>query len=314
MGCDEMEVNRCEGALVMGCIFDIKRFAIHDGPGIRTTVFLKGCPLQCLWCHNPESISPHREMLFTPERCIICGACENVCPTGAHRFEDNQHIYERERCVVCGRCADVCHARALEIVGRNVTVADVMSEVEQDIPFYETSDGGLTISGGEPLMQLKFTEALLRVAKQRGLHTCLDTSGYADWNAFERILPLVDLFLYDIKFINDDQHRKWTGVSNARILQNLRQLVNAGANVTLRCPIIPTINDSNEHFRDLAELINELNAPLKCELLPYHRMAVPKYKRLGREYPLADIEIPSNEIVHGWLEQLRAMGVDAVVG
>jgi len=301
-------------AHIAGRIFDIQRFAIHDGPGIRTTVFLKGCPLRCAWCQNPESISLEGEVFFTPSRCGLCGACVKACRHGAQRIEDGRRVYDRARCVRCGACVKACLSEALELAGRDATVGEVLDVVERDRPFYDTSGGGATLSGGEPLMQPEFAAAFLREAKRRDLHTCLDTTGYAPWSVLEGVRPHTDLFLYDVKLLDDGEHRRFTGVGNGEILDNLRRLVAAGANVVLRCPIIPTVNDSPEHLARLAGFVRGLDPSPPCNVLPYHHLAASKYERLGRVYPLAELKTAPEESARAWVEQLNSLGVKTSLG
>jgi len=263
-----------------GRIFDIQRFSIHDGPGIRTTVFLKGCPLRCLWCHNPEGISPQPELSFVPDRCVACGACVRACPEGAHRMADGHHVLKRELCRHCGACVEQCPAGALEMAGREASVSEVLSEAVRDRPFYETSGGGVTLSGGEPTMQPEFCLALLRAARAEGLHTCVDTCGYCEWSRLEQMLPLVDLWLFDFKESDTQRHRDYTGVPNGRILENLRRLCASGARLVLRCPIIPGLNDRDDHFEAIRRLAAELGLS-RVELLPYHGFGDGKVERFG---------------------------------
>ncbi len=297
-----------------GMIFDIKRFAIHDGPGIRTTVFCKGCPLNCAWCHNPESIRSEREISFMPDRCIGCGHCFDVCPNEAHRMDGTDRIYDRDRCVVCGDCAAGCYAEALEVVGREVTVAEVIDEVERDRPFYETSGGGLTISGGEPTDQFEFTQALLAEAKARDIETCLDTSGLTAWERLRKLMPLVDLFLYDVKDTDAARHKRFTGVDNELILANLRRLDDSGATIILRCPMIPDINTDDGHLKALAELARSLSGLVEVNLLPYHKLGLSKTDRLGHQQPngkrsMLTLQSPPDEQVDAWLARLDELGV-----
>jgi len=292
-----------------GRIFDIQRFSIHDGPGIRTTVFMKGCPLRCIWCHNPESISTRLQLSFVPDRCIGCGHCFRCCPNGAHRMEGDRHVLDRALCKSCGACAEQCYAGALELVGRDATVGDVLDEVLRDKPFYDTSGGGLTLSGGEPLLQIDVAEALLAGAKEHGLHCSIETCGYADFAAIERLLPHTDLFLYDIKETDPARHVEYTGVTNERIVANLHALHDAGATILLRLPIVPGLNDRPDHFQNIALLAQGLPRLLAVQIMPYHRLGTSKQERLGMEPSLPETAAPDKETVAGWNATLRKLGV-----
>jgi len=293
-----------------GTVFDIQRFSIHDGPGIRTTVFLKGCPLQCFWCHNPEGIAGGRELSFQPERCIGCGACLEICSRCAHALTaEGAHVLDRERCEVCGACTAKCYARALEMVGREMSVEDVVGEVRRDLPFYETSGGGMTLSGGEPLEQYEFCLALLREAKLAGLQNCLDTSGLAAADRILGTLPYVDLYLFDIKDTDPTRHRAHTGVGNELILANLRRLHAEGASIRLRVPLIPGVNDRQENFQGIARLAAELANLEGVELMPYHGLGAGKLTRLGRPEDLRSVEIPEAGTVNAWIDRLAGLGV-----
>jgi pyruvate formate lyase activating enzyme len=284
-----------------GMVFDIMKFAIHDGPGIRTTVFLKGCPLRCLWCHNPESQQRAREISFIPDKCIGCGWCFEHCPRGGHVMRDGKHVLLRDRCERCGACAEKCYARALEVVGREMTVEAVLAEVLKDKPFYETSGGGMTLSGGEPMMQFEFTAALLRAAKAAGLHTCLDTSGYAPIARYLEILTDVDIFLYDIKDTDPGRHRKTTGVPLEPILDNLRRLDAAGGRTILRCPLVPGINADDAHLEGIADLANSLANVIEITLHPYHPLGKSKSERIGAIYPLPHDDFADAGAVDHWV-------------
>lgn len=295
-----------------GRIFEIQRYCIHDGPGIRTTVFLKGCPLNCLWCHNPEGIAPGRALSFMPARCIGCGYCFRVCEQRAHAVADKAHTLDRGRCRVCGACAQECYAGALEVVGRDVTVEDALAEVLKDKPFYETSGGGMTLSGGEPLMQIDFTEALLRATRGAGLNTCVETCGFADWGRFERVRGWVDLFLYDLKETDAARHEEFTGVPLAPILSNLRALHASGAAVQLRLPIVPGCNDREEHLRAVAALVRELPRLRGVEIMPYHRLGESKLERMGlTDRERANATPPPPAEVERWVALLKSEGVNA---
>ena len=251
-----------------GMIFDIQRNSFVDGPGIRTTVFLKGCNLRCAWCHNPESQSAKPQMLFYRDKCTGCGMCQKVCKTP-------------ENCTLCGRCALFCPTDARKTCGREYTVAEVIGEAEKDRAYYENSGGGVTFSGGECMLQLDFLERALRECKRIGLHTAVDTAGFVPFSSFERILPYTDLFLYDIKCFDSQKHREYIGTDNALILENLAKLLKAGANVWIRIPIVPGVNDSAEEMRQIKAFLDTCGGVQKVELLPYHAMGDNKYRALG---------------------------------
>lgn len=278
--------------MIIGTIFDIRRYSIHDGPGIRTAVFFKGCPLACRWCHNPEGRAYGPELIFRPARCILCDDCLTVCPNGAVSRRGDQIHIDRARCHLTGACAAVCPAEALEIVGREMTVEQVLAEVERDRPFYEPSGGGVTFTGGEPLAQPRFLLDLLAACRTRGLHTVVDTSGYVPWPLLDEIRPLVDLFLYDLKLMDDARHIEWTGVSNADILANLRRLAEAGQALLIRIPLIPGVNDDEDNLRQAGAFLAGLPLPPPVELLAYHNIAEAKYAGLGLEYGLAQVRPP----------------------
>lgn len=285
-----------------GRIFDVQRFSLHDGPGIRTTVFLKGCPIRCRWCHNPESQKSAPELGYSASQCIGCGACATVCPRQVHTLDARgRHHVQRERCSGCGQCAAVCPTRALEWIGAEMTVAETLAGVLRDKPFFDQSGGGLTLSGGEPMMQPDFTSALLRAARQAGLHTCLDTSGPGSFEDYRALLDDVDLFLFDIKDTHPGRHLASTGVPLAPILENLRLIDAAGGVLWLRCPIIPGLNSDDVHLGKLAEIASGLAQVKGITLLPYHPLGQAKYSRLG---PAADsgahFSIPTAAEIRHW--------------
>lgn len=291
-----------------GLIFDIQRFSIHDGPGIRTTVFLKGCPVSCLWCHNPESRSAAPQIAFYKSKCIGCGRCASACPHGA--ILETVTRLDRSLCRVCGACAEKCPTEALQLVGRRVTVDEVVDAVMRDEPFYRTSGGGVTLSGGEPLHQTEFCVELLRACREKGLHTCVDTTGYGTWEKLAALAELTNLFLYDIKAVDMGKHERLCGVGNQVILENARKLVDSGAAVIFRAPLVPGLNDSPEDLRALAEFVLSLPGDQRLELMPYHSIGAGKYEALGMEYALPDLEPPAD--VDGHRAALASMGVTLV--
>lgn len=292
-----------------GTIFDIKRFAIHDGPGIRTTIFFKGCPLNCLWCHNPEGIESRFELMPSPGRCAAdCAECLKVCPTVLAK--NNGHVV-LQRAVrgdaLCSRAADACVYDALRLVGKRTTVDDVVAEVEKDQIFYEQSGGGITFSGGEPLLQPAFLSELIGELKTRSFHLALDTSGFAAWKVLEGIARKCDLILYDLKIMNDARHRKYTGVSNRLILDNLKKLSSIGKEIWGRIPLIPGINDDEENMRRMADFLRPLPNIKRVNVLPYHKGGCEKYKNLGKRSRFRAFEPPSEERVGAVLGLLKSV-------
>jgi pyruvate formate lyase activating enzyme len=297
-----------------GTIFDIKRFSIHDGPGIRTTVFFKGCPLSCRWCHNPESQARKPEWMFWEDRCLRCQACIAVCKPGAIHLDGDHVVTDLEACTLCGDCVDVCYAEARQISGRALTVAQLMSEIERDIPFYDQSAGGVTFSGGEPLLQAGFLLGLLQACGERGIHTALDTSGFSSWRALDRIRPHVDLFLYDLKLFDPARHKKFTGASNVRILENLQRLSEHGNNIVLRVPIIPDVNDDLENIRSIGSFAASLPHLMRVDILPYHRAALGKYERLHKAYSFSELLVPSEQKMAQTARIFQELGLQVKIG
>jgi len=271
-----------------GLVFNVMRFSVHDGPGIRTTVFLKGCPLRCPWCHNPESQSAKLEVIYFPERCARCGDCVEACPNHALSLDGEVRIDEK-LCRRCAICVEACLARARELAGEWVSVGTLLSHVERDRVFYEESGGGVTLSGGEPLQQPRFAERFLRACRDRGIHTALDTCGYAPAESFRRVAEYVDLFLFDLKVIDRDRHRESTGVPNDLILANLRWLAEQKRPVIVRVPVIPGHTDGEENLAAISKLAQSLGLS-RVDLLPYHKIAADKYRRLHLDYRMGGAE------------------------
>ncbi len=296
-----------------GLIFDIKRYAIHDGPGIRTTIFLKGCNLRCWWCHNPEGQLSKPELIYKVNRCRECKECIELCPEKA-LFWDEHIIIKREKCNLCGKCAENCANEALEIIGKEMNVEEVMREIEKDRVFYEESNGGVTFSGGEPLLQSDFLKALLKECKKRNIHTAIDTCGYAPYKVIDEISNYVDLFLYDIKIMDNEKHKKYTGMSNKSILENLKYLAKKGANVEIRFPIIPGINDDENNINHFVSFLCSLHIIKNISILPYHKAGSEKYVKLNREYKMRNAESLSSEKTKKIKEILENYGFKVKIG
>lgn len=284
-----------------GIIFDVQRFSLHDGPGIRTTIFLKGCPLNCSWCHNPESQNADIEIAFTAQKCRGCGKCVTECPERAIDVTNPYHI-DRARCTLCGFCVAICPAGALEIIGREVTIAELLREAEKDRLFYQESGGGVTISGGEPLAQFEFVLALAKALKERGISVAVDTAGYSgirnnDLEKLKTLAKLVDLILYDVKLIDPAKHKFYTGVENREILSNLVALFREfSSKILVRYPLIPGINDTQSDIELLVRFLKDLPG-VRVEFLPYHRLGAGKYTRIGKVYQLGDlVPMPAEEM------------------
>lgn len=285
-------------------VLRIQHFSINDGPGIRTTVFLKGCPLKCLWCHNPESWNPLPELSFSSQRCISCGKCFEICPQYCHVLQNNAHTIQRERCNRCNKCVSEC-AGALEWLGKKLTPSEVFSEVIKDLPFYRSTKGGLTISGGEPLLFPEFSSELLRLAHDHNLHTAVETSGHARWECFKQIIPYTSLFLYDIKETDSERHKLYTSVNNSLIIENLRRLDQTGIPIHLRCPIIPEYNDRIDHLSAIANLANELSNVKQIDVEPYHPMGKTKAEQIGHTNAINHIGFVDQTIWNSWIEKIQ---------
>ncbi|MGN0478220.1 MAG: glycyl-radical enzyme activating protein [Hominenteromicrobium sp.] len=284
-------------------IFDIQRFCVYDGPGIRTTVFFKGCNMHCAWCHNPESFSASAELLFRAEKCTSCGACA-VCPAGAHTFENGVHAFHRERCVACGKCASLCPNGALELSGREMTAGDVMKIIDKDAKYYKSSGGGVTFSGGEASLHFELLIELLTACRERGYHTALETNGLIPPERLQKLIPLVDLFLFDCKHTDPEQHKRWTGAPLEPVLETLASLDRAGANVVLRCPVIPGVNDTDAHFTAIRALKKRFGCIQKAEIMAYHDIGKTKWDALGAPYTLAALKTVPPEQKRLWEAQI----------
>lgn len=286
-----------------GTIFNIQKFCVNDGPGIRTTVFLKGCPLKCIWCHNPESQSEKQEIMFYKNKCVNCGRCAAVCENGCHSFDNGVHKFERKNCVKCFACTQT-GCEALEKVGQKISTDEVIDEVLKDKIFYDNSDGGITLSGGEPLFQFEFSMDILKKARENGLNTAIETCGFATEEKIKEISKYVDLFLFDYKETNSELHRKFTGVDNTDILKNLALLNKMGKNIILRCPIIPGLNAREDHFKGICDTANKFEHILHIELEPYHSLGENKYISLGtceRKFSL-----PAEKEKQSWLSKISS--------
>jgi pyruvate formate lyase activating enzyme len=298
-----------------GLIFDIKRYAIHDGPGIRTTVFLKGCPLRCQWCHNPEGQESNPEIMVRSSRCVEeCQDCISQCPQSAISKQGGIISVDQSKCDFCGICRDVCVYDAIDIVGREVDVQDVVDEIEKDRIFFDESGGGISFSGGEPLMQDDFLEALVEEFKRREMRVTVDTCGYAPFDVLDRIRENVDLFLYDIKIMDDTKHKEYTGASNQLIIENLRKLSEKGAPIAVRIPIIPGVNDDEENIQSIAKFLLSLDNIKHINLLPFHSGGIEKYKRLGKKTQAKTVEPPSREKIERIKKILEDSGFLVKIG
>jgi pyruvate formate lyase activating enzyme len=295
-----------------GTVFNVQRFSLHNGPGIRTTVFLKGCPLRCVWCHNPESQLPGRQVAVVESRCIACGGCTEVCP---------ERIAPAKvpgltpgRCRLCGACAAACPSGARALLGRTVGVGELIGELERDRVFYDESGGGATFSGGEPLAQADFVADCLDACRRLGVHTAVDTCGHAPWADLERVAMRADLVLYDLKTLDDERHIRATGASNRTILDNLRRLAAVHPAIWVRIPIVPGITDDLDELAAAAELVAGLAGVRQVNLLPYHRTGVGKHRRLGLEYGLENVATPPVEHLERLAQPFRAAGLATRIG
>lgn len=290
-----------------GIIFDIKHFAVHDGPGIRTTVFFKGCPLRCQWCHNPESLQAKSQLGYIKHKCTHCGRCATVCPTGAQSLTDeHMHKFDRSKCITCGKCVSKCYSGALALYGKTATVTEIVNEVLEDKDFYESSNGGVTLSGGECLVQSDFCTELLKECKNVGLHTAVDTCGFVSKDVLDKVMPYTDLFLYDVKAFNEAVHIKCTGQSNVLILDNLKYLSEKGKEIEIRIPYVPDFNAGE--IAAIGEFLRDMKGIVGVRILPYHNYAITKYKSLEMEDSSPE-NVPKAEELKAAADLLTSYGI-----
>jgi pyruvate formate lyase activating enzyme len=311
-----------------GKFYDIQGFSVHDGPGIRLTLFLKGCPLRCPWCHSPESQEFPTELNWMEIKCVgveKCGNCLNVCPHGAISLGKKKQsltgdseiqlvTVDRSKCDNCGKCAEACTSKALYMCGTDYTVDEIIERVRRDVPFYNRSGGGVTISGGECLCQPDFVLEVLKRCKAEGIHTAVDTTGHVDWKIIEKVLPYTDLFLYDLKNMNSELHKRVIGVPNELILENAKKIAAAGGKFQIRIPVIPLFNDSVNAFEAYGEFIKGLGDSVEVvQLLPYHNLGTVKWERLQRNAPVLEATPPSDELMQARKKQLEDMGLPVII-
>lgn len=292
--------------LKTGIVFDIERCSMYDGPGIRTTVFLKGCPLSCKWCHNPESQKCLPELAFYSNLCTHCGKCAQICPE-VHKVSAHAHKVIFKDCKTCGKCAKICPTGALKMIGKPVRIREIMEILRKDMPYFEATSGGLTVSGGEPFGQYIFLLQLLQSAKAENIHTCIETCGFTSREKLDGVLPFTDLFLYDYKVSSPELHKQFTGVDNHLILKNFRYLYSLGKQIILRCPVIPGYNDTEEHFRSICDMEKQFPNLAGIEIMPYHSLGREKAAAVNRSYEVTapTVDEAAKQI---WKKRLASLG------
>ncbi|MCK9280960.1 MAG: glycyl-radical enzyme activating protein [Melioribacteraceae bacterium] len=292
-----------------GIIVDIQRFSIHDGPGIRTTVFLKGCPLNCKWCHNPEAINYNIQLSFNREKCLDCFKCISVCPSSVHFERAGKHEVNFSECNLSGRCLTVCPNKALTLTGKVRTVDKIIELILRDKDYYNNSGGGVTISGGEPMTQFQFTKQILKACKENEIHTTLDTCGHAPSDRYLDIMPYVDLFLYDFKESDFQKHKEYTGVYNDLIQKNFNLLYDNGAKIILRCPIVPGFNDTEKHFHAISDIYRKFTKLHGIEIMPYHNIGLDKARKIGAEQNFISVDTTDKVKSREWISALTKYGI-----
>ena len=296
-------------------IFNIQKFSTHDGDGVRTTIFFKGCPLRCMWCHNPESQHYYKELIFHHHKCTACGRCVAKCKQGANSIVDGKIVFDRSKCTACGVCTDWCITEARELAGKEYTVDALVKEAMKDKIFYEQSGGGVTLSGGEVMasQHMDYVEEVCRKLHENGVSVFIDTSGYTDYENLKRILPYVDVFLYDIKVMDPKDHKKFIGVDNSLILENLKKLSDEGAGLYIRLPIIQQVNATDEHIESVIHFLKENNIHARqVNLLPYHDIGKGKYASLDMEYHEDEMSVPVSELMEHFKSMFEEQGFNKV--